>query len=513
MTNLTSSPSTIVDCELCILGTGIAGLNALYAATHYLPQNTRVVVIDKNEEVGGMWQNTYKYVRLHQPHQFFTVGDLPWKLKKAPSYLASRTEIIDHMTDCYAKIKEHFDVRELFGSQFERQEELRDRVQVYVSSNDESIQINTKQFIKAKGFNIKPNEPFKLSTKNVVSCVPENLDLDRNPDKPVYIIGGGKTAMDTALEFIRHNPKRPIHLIAGKGTWFMCRDDFFPTGINRYWKGSLLSKLNRMLARKFDGDNAEECLDYFKENGGISLQEDFQYFVLGLLSREENETIKNGLSSIITDYLLDVVESDTGAELRFKNSNPKKVEEGAIFVNCSGYLVRDMPEYEPYLSPGKRILSIQSSSSAIVFTTYASYFLTHMFFRDKLENSGLYQLNYHALDKKNKSSLAYVASTHLIYNFLIFTENLPASVVAKCHLNLDLWFPKHRQLISFFQLLLNKKHYKEHCKQSLDRFEAKYQVGCRPLSLIEGDASLLVMEGRSDLAQGVTDQITANSRS
>lgn len=484
-----------IDCELCVLGTGIAGLNALYAATKYLPKNTRVAVIDKNNAVGGMWQNTYKYVRLHQPYQFFTVGDLPWKLKKEPSYLASRTEIIDHLSDCYAMIKEHFDVIELFGCTFEGHEELGNCVQIDAHSGNGSVRITAKQFIKAKGFNVKPSAPFKLSSKRVISCAPETIELDQATNKPVYIIGGGKTAMDTALEYIRHNPNREIHLIAGKGTWFFNRDEFFPTGVERLWKSNTLSKMNRVFAEKFKGDNAEECLDYFKTHGGISLQDDFKYFVLGILSQEENETIKNGLRGIITDYLVDVVDSDAGTEIKFKHSEPLKVEDGAIFVNCTGYLVRDMPDYEPYLSPGKRVLSIQSSSSAVIFTTYSSYFLTHMFFRDQLENSGLYELNYHALDKKNKSLLAYVASAQLVHNLLVLFESLPFSVFAKCHLNVDLWYPRHIQLLSLFQLLIRKKHYKKLCRASLDRFEARYQVNCRPLPHTSQMAGELLLEG------------------
>ena len=489
------SISNTIDCELCVLGTGIAGLNALYAAIHYLPKGTRVVVIDKNKAVGGMWQNTYKYVRLHQPYQFFTVGDLPWKLKKDPSYLASRTEIIDHLSDCYATIKAHFDVIELFGCSFEGHEEFGDFVRVRALSNSESFQVHAKQLIKAKGFNVKPSAPFELSSEKVKSYSPETIDLDQSPDKPVYIIGGGKTAMDTALEYIRHNPKREIHLIAGKGTWFFDRDEFFPTGPERLWKTNTLSKMNREFAEIFNGDNPEECLAYFKTHGGISLQEDFKYFVLGILSREENQTIKEGLRSIITDYLVDVVDSDTGIEMSFKNSEPRKIEEGAIFVNCTGYLVRDMPDYEPYLSPGKRVLSIQSSSSAVIFTTYSSYFLTHMFFRDQLENSGLYELNYHALDKKNKSLLAYVASAQLVHNLLVFFESLPFSVFAKCHLNVDLWYPRHIQLLSLFQLLIRKKHYKKLCRESLDRFEARYQVNCRTLPHTTLPTGELAMEG------------------
>ena len=42
-----------------------------------------------SERVGGMWVDTYPYVRLHQPHPMFTAGNIRWTLGKPPAYLAS----------------------------------------------------------------------------------------------------------------------------------------------------------------------------------------------------------------------------------------------------------------------------------------------------------------------------------------------------------------------------------------------------------------------------------------
>ena len=52
----------IDQCEICILGAGIAGLNALFAASQYLGRNDRVVLVDRRTRVGGMWTDTYDYV-------------------------------------------------------------------------------------------------------------------------------------------------------------------------------------------------------------------------------------------------------------------------------------------------------------------------------------------------------------------------------------------------------------------------------------------------------------------
>jgi cation diffusion facilitator CzcD-associated flavoprotein CzcO len=84
-------------CDLCIIGAGIAGLNALFAATQYLPATARVILVDRNPTCGGWWTQTYDYVRLHQPHQMFTVGDLEWLWDKPREYLATGSEVLWHL--------------------------------------------------------------------------------------------------------------------------------------------------------------------------------------------------------------------------------------------------------------------------------------------------------------------------------------------------------------------------------------------------------------------------------
>ena len=58
-------------------------------------------------------------------------------------------------------------------------------------------------------------------------------------DAPVWIIGGGKTAMDTAHALITRYPGREVNLVAGRGTFFVNRDLVFATGVRRWWSGTL----------------------------------------------------------------------------------------------------------------------------------------------------------------------------------------------------------------------------------------------------------------------------------
>ena len=87
MSAVTERDSAVETCDVCIVGAGIAGLNALFVASQYLSRDQKVVLIDRRERVGGMWVDTYPYVRLHQPHPMFTAGNIEWTLGQDRSLL------------------------------------------------------------------------------------------------------------------------------------------------------------------------------------------------------------------------------------------------------------------------------------------------------------------------------------------------------------------------------------------------------------------------------------------
>ncbi|MEW5808208.1 MAG: NAD(P)-binding protein [Actinomycetota bacterium] len=59
-----SRPEETESCDLCIVGAGLAGMNALAVASDYLGRGQRVILIDRRLRVGGMWVDAYPYVRL-----------------------------------------------------------------------------------------------------------------------------------------------------------------------------------------------------------------------------------------------------------------------------------------------------------------------------------------------------------------------------------------------------------------------------------------------------------------
>jgi cation diffusion facilitator CzcD-associated flavoprotein CzcO len=147
-------------CDVCIAGAGVAGLNALFVASQYLSRDQKVILVDRRHRVGGMWVDTYPYVRLHQPHPMFTAGNIEWTLGQDRSYLATKDEVLDHFGHCLNVIKQRVRVDEYFGWAVESDDETDGIVRVTCRSSDGRRRvIDAKRLIKAYGFESKPNDP------------------------------------------------------------------------------------------------------------------------------------------------------------------------------------------------------------------------------------------------------------------------------------------------------------------------------------------------------------------
>ncbi|WP_374103506.1 NAD(P)-binding protein [Rhodococcus sp. MH15] len=60
----TEEDGAVESCDVCIVGAGITGLNALFVARRYLERDQKVILVDRRQRVGGMWVDTYPYVSL-----------------------------------------------------------------------------------------------------------------------------------------------------------------------------------------------------------------------------------------------------------------------------------------------------------------------------------------------------------------------------------------------------------------------------------------------------------------
>lgn len=474
-------------CDVCIVGAGIAGLNALFAASRYLSRDQKVILIDRRARVGGMWVDVYSYVRLHQPHPMFTAGNIAWTLGEDRSYLATKCEVLDHFQHCLDVIKERVQVDEYYGWNFESEEEANGTVRVTAGAADGRwLVIEAKRLIKAYGLGVTPNEPLDISSTRVHSVSPDYCDVREGDieesDAPVWIIGGGKTAMDTAHALITSYPGREVNLVAGRGTFFSNRDLLLPSGARRWWRGTPPSALATQLNRRYDGTNESQVQDWYRATHGTFLTPQADNFVLGVLSEAENRTISAGLNDLVMDYFEDAIDRNGTTDLVFRSGSTKTIQPGSWIVNCTGY-VKFPAEYvyEPYVSPSGAVVSINVRSSILHLPAFMGYFLGHLMFLDKLGEIPLYEIDWQALRLKAPMAFPYVLFALVQHNLSLIYDNVPSRVFNQNGLDFDKWYPLPRRLPGMARFMLTHRRERERQRRVLDTVRERFQIRCGPL--------------------------------
>ncbi|MBX7433518.1 FAD-dependent oxidoreductase [Mycobacterium sp. Y57] len=480
-------------CDVCIVGAGLAGLNALFVASRYLGRDQKVVLIDRRPAPGGMWVDTYPYVRLHQPHPMFTAGDIEWTLNKEPSHLATRDEVLGHFAHCLDEIGNRISVDERYGWTLEADEETTDGVRITCRTPSGEVRvIEAAKLIKAYGFRVTPNDPLPLTSTRVNSVSPDSCDVRGGEigrsDTPVWVVGGGKTAMDTAHALITRYPGREVNLVAGSGTMFSSREHFFPDGAHRWWGGTTVSRLAREISQRFDGTNEDDVAAWFRVNHGISLTPDCRNFLLGVLSESERRTIAAGLNHVIMDHVVDAVDRNGSTDLVLRSGATRSVQPGSWIVNCTGYITQGEHPDEPYMSASGSTVSINLRSATLHFSSYGGYFLTHLLFLGRLRDVPLYALDLQDLWSKSKPVLPYAMFMLAQHNLGLIADAVPARVFGECGLDFDRWYPWHRRMAGTARFMVTHRRERARQRRALDTIRDRFEVRCGPLTACAGVA-------------------------
>ena len=381
--------------DLCIIGAGYAGVNALNAASKYLPKGARVVVVARQSRWGGQWVEQYDFVRLHQAHCLFTAGEREWAISstKPWSHLATKMEILQHFEDIVeANVSEkELQLATLFQYAFDGHSINHDgKVTMTVQSllHEDGgvvpppVTITADKLIIATGVNVPQKYPFNFSTPvsaAVHSLCPADIlsprwhpvmKYSRDADKPIWIIGSGKTAMDVIYTLSQREPswRSRMRCIAGRGTWFMDRDMVDrPVDAD----GNLLPVYFLEMCAMFDGQNAQDVYRELSKKGFFhSFVPDAQNFVAGIASKEELETCKATLTpeseKILKYHLMDICES-SDAELCMKlrsldgqSIEYRPLERGSFIVNCTDNVVEGQLDIQPIVSEDGLVLVTQN---------------------------------------------------------------------------------------------------------------------------------------------------------
>ncbi len=473
--------------ELIIIGGGIAGLNALAVAGRYLSPRDRVVLVDSRPRAGGMWVDTYDFVRLHQPHPIFTAGNIAWQLGKPASHLATRDEVLDHLRHCVDVVRAKVNLEERFGWEYIEHAEAGGTVAVTVRGPDRRVEtLTTKRLIKAYGNDVLPSSPLSLSSAAVRSTTPETLSglIAKRPEdsSPVWIVGSGKTAMDVALMLGRECPGRELNMVTGSGTMFSRRETFFPTGPRRWYAGTRINAMLRQVALRFDGTNEQDVAAWFADTYGISPSAEPANFFSAYLSDAECADIRAGMQRIEPGHLDDVLDTTDGPTIVLRDGRSMAIPTDSWVVNCTGYLAQPRRPYEPFVSDTGNVLSIQLRSSITgPFTSFAGYHLTHLMFRGKLHAARLYELDVEDLASKSRSAIIWASITLSMYNLGRITRTLPPKVMIDCGLDFDRWYPRARRMAGATALLATQPWDASRYRKTLDTLGERFNVRAGPV--------------------------------
>lgn len=483
---MASSSSPVVEVDLCIVGAGIAGLNAAYVASQYLPASARIAIVDRHDDAGGMWTDAYDYVRLHQPHPVFTVGDLPWTAGQPPQHLATRVEVLAHLRECLQEIRARIAVTTYFGHEFVSAQEDAAGVDVVCRTpGGEVLGLRATHLIDATSTGIQPLDPFGLTSKRVHSLTAQRAAPTSSPladdGAPIWVVGSGKTGMDTAQALISAFPGREVNLIAGTGTFFLDRDKMFPPGRST-WAGTRPNKMLTGLADRFDGTNEDAALAWLRETHGTSPLENAEHFFIGALSAREATAIRNGLRTVVRDHLVDAVDDGATVELRLRSGAHVTTDPGSSIINCTSHFSPEGRESgPPYVSPGGRMIAV-GTIPVFGFSSFTAYFLTHLLYAGKIRSVPLYTID--GLGLLRHCPPAAVVSFMVLsqYNLGLAFDALPMKVFQQWGLDFDRLYPLPRQLAGQAAFVVGHRRKRASYRRALATVGERFGVDHGPLA-------------------------------
>ena len=455
-------------------------------ASDYLEEGQQVVLIEQRPRYGGMWTTPIRSSACTSRMGCSPPGSIPWRGNRPRSYLATRQEILDHFADILDVVRSTSEARRALWVGVHRAREHDGRVLVQARNADgEQLEVDAARLIKGFGIEVRPDAPLEFTSDRVRSIGPsaivERRDEIYGGNEPIWIVGAGKTGMDTAHQLVTKAPGREVNMIIGGGTFFGKRDRLFPDGRERWRPQATPNMLQAAVARRFDGTNEADVRRWLRDKYGIGPVAEANNYFYGILSEAENEKIARGVTSTVRDYLADVRDLDGRPELVFRSGATREVPAGTWVVNCSGLITPVDRPYEPYSSPSGNVLTLSLRSATVLLSSFMAYFMTHLMYRDKLTTTPLYQVDYSELAKVAKPASPYVMAALAQYNLCVFSEALPLRVFLDCGLDFDRWMPVPHRVAANLAFAARHRRDRPRMGAALDTVRDRFGVRCGPL--------------------------------
>ena len=134
---------------------------------------------------------------------------------------------------------------------------------------------------------------------------------------------------------------------------------------------------------------------------------------------------------------LDVIKQRVRVDEYFGCAVESDVEtDGIVRVTCRS---TDGRPYEPYISRGGAVQSINPRSITLQLSTFMGYFMTHLLMLGKVNDLPLYELD--MMDMRAKSNAAFLLAlfTLALHNLSLMSECVPNKVFSECGVDVNRW--------------------------------------------------------------------------
>jgi hypothetical protein len=327
--------------DYLVVGAGASGL--AFADTLVAESDADVLLVDRRAEPGGHWVDTYPFVRLHSPSQYYGVHSLPLGDDRRQVggdndglyEQATGAEVQDYFRRVLTDVLEPSgQVRFLGGYEHVGGADGRHRVRDLVSGGEHEIRVR-RSVVDARYLEgqIPATHAPSFTVASGVPFGPVNELAKRADDHATYtVIGGGKTGVDACLWLLHEgiDPER-IRWVRPREAWFTDRATVQPLDLI----GDTLRSVSLAAEIIASGADTEAMFKEFEDAGQVMRLDPTtvpSMYRGAMLSRAEAERLRS-ITDVVRLGRVRAIEADR----LVLDEGDVAARSDTLYVDCSSY--------------------------------------------------------------------------------------------------------------------------------------------------------------------------------
>ncbi|TDF80812.1 NAD(P)/FAD-dependent oxidoreductase [Pseudomonas sp. H9] len=365
--------NTSLATDYLVIGAGATAM--AFVDTMLDESDAHVLMVDRHAQPGGHWNDTYAFVRLHQPSAFYGVNsralgsgrkdDSEWG--GGLYELASGAEIVSYFDQL---MQQRFlpsgRVHYLPMHSYEGDRSERHSITSLLTGDSSTVQVRKKVVDATIAQTAVPStHPPRYRVGPGVCCIPLNdLVNVAHPYARYVVVGGGKTGIDACL-WLLHNGVAPATLqwIIPNDCWFLDRANIQPGQEN-------LLRTIGSLANQFEAIGAADSLPDLMlrlERAGELLRLDPSVMPSAFRAATITQAELNALRRIENVVRLGRVCAIEADRIALERGSIAAVS-NALYVDCSASAVPFIPHGSLKAFDGNRVNVLTVSSYQLLFS-------------------------------------------------------------------------------------------------------------------------------------------------